>query len=216
MKAAPKPAPRAPRLPGRSRFAAILLMLISAGVGIYAADEVLLLSHPEAVAKADTVAVGGLDPASVHKFNQVLFGSLHAMADSRAFVLSALAIASALAFVAAGRLLRPAGVSRESVRRLLAGSALTAAVLRTIDGAQMAVAYHRAVGAVADGFLKVATQPGMTPPVGMKEWLAPASAAGVLIWTQILVGVFLFTAQHFRSKPVREFIAASDALTSQR
>jgi hypothetical protein len=52
--------------------------------------------------------------------------------------------------------------------------------------------------------------------VGLKEWLAPASAAGVLVWTQILVGVFLFTAQHFRSAPVREFIARSDARNAER
>lgn len=207
---------RAPPLPGRTRFAAILLMVVSAGVGIFAADQALLLTHPEALAKAQAVPLGGLDAQSSLQFNQALFGALRAMADSRAFVLCALAIASALTFVAAGRLLRPAGVSRESVRRLLAGSAIAAAVLRTVDGAQMAVAYHRAVGVVADSLVKLATQPGLPPPTELKDWLAPVSAAGVLVWTQVLVGVFLFTAQHFRSKPVREFIAASDAESTPR
>lgn len=200
-----------PPLPRRTKFAAILLMILSAGVGIYAADEVLLLTHPAALADAPVTSYGGLDPESVRKFNQVLFGTLASMRDSRAFVLGALAIASALAFVAAGRLLRPAGVSRESVRKLLAGSALSAAVLRTIDGAQVAVAYRRAFGAVADAFVRIAAPPGTPPPAELKDLIAPLSAAGVMAWTLVVVGIFLFTAQHFRSKRVREFIAASDS-----
>ena len=41
-----------PPLPRRTKFAAILLMVISAGVGIYSANEVLVLSQPAAVADA--------------------------------------------------------------------------------------------------------------------------------------------------------------------
>lgn len=206
----------APPLPRRTRFAAILLMVVAAGVGIFSANEVLLLGHTAELAKTNVSPMAGLDAAGIHAFYQALYGSIRAMSGSRAFVLGALAIASALTFVSAGRLLRPAGVSRESVRRLLAVSALTAAVLRTIDGAQMAVAYHRAVGAVADKFVQLAAQPGVPPPEGLKDWLAPACAAGVLVWTQLLVGVFLFTAQHFRSAPVREFVAESDAHSAER
>jgi hypothetical protein len=45
-----------------------------------------------------------------------------------------LAISMFFTFVSRGRVLRPAGLPREGIRRLLCGAALVSAVLRTVDG----------------------------------------------------------------------------------
>src|SRR4030095_1534233 len=54
---------------------------------------------------------------------------------ARAALLVVLAISMFFTFVSAGRVLRPAGLPREGIRRLLCGAALVSATLRTVDGA---------------------------------------------------------------------------------
>jgi hypothetical protein len=198
-------------LPRRTKIVAIVLMILGGLVGIASANQVMILADPSVLADAPVRAYGGLDEHAVQKFNQVFVGTLTAMRDSRMFVLGMLAVASALAFVSAARLLRPAGISRESLRRMLAGSALATAILRTVDGAQNAVIYRNAFGSVADAFVKAAVPAGTPAPQDMASLIGPMAAGGVMVWTLVLVGVFLFTAQHFRSQKVKEFVARSDA-----
>ena len=73
---------------------------------------------------------------------------------ARAALLVVVAISMFFTFVSAGRVLRPAGLPREGIRRLLCGAALVSAVLRTVDGA--------ADAAFALRFARFATQ--VLPP----------------------------------------------------
>ena len=57
------------------------------------------------------------------------------MREPRIALLGSLAVVCAFVFVAARRMLRPGGMPREGMRRLLSGAAISAAILRTIDGA---------------------------------------------------------------------------------
>jgi hypothetical protein len=67
------------------------------------------------------------------------FSAESSMSEPRSFLLGSLAVVCALAFVAAARILRPGGMPREGMRRLLSWASLLAAILRTIDGAQFQV-----------------------------------------------------------------------------
>lgn len=131
--------------------------------------------------------------------------SLESMRGSRAVILFALTIACSLAFVAALRMLRPAGAGRESARRLLSGTAIACAVLRTMDGAQMTASAGRA-GAAWDKVMNGADIPGGYPE-GMEQSLL---SAGTLGFTVLITAAFVLVASYFRSDALRAWVAAAD------
>jgi hypothetical protein len=112
-----------------------------------------------------------------------------------------LSLACALTFVGARSMLRPLGVPREGVRRLLAGAALAAGVLRTVDGAQLAVISHRQGAAMAKLFAALHLFP-----------LGAEFTVGIAIFqTFVIAGGFLLASQYFRSDGVKRTIAFRDS-----
>ena len=130
---------------------------------------------------------------------------LESMRASRGLILLALTIACSLTFVAALRLLRPAGSARESARQLLAGTAIACAVLRTIDGAQMAAVAGRA-GAAWDKVMNGSDIPGGYPE-GMEQAVLSAATIG---FTVLITGAFVGIATYFRSDSLRTLVEAAD------
>lgn len=131
--------------------------------------------------------------------------SLESMRGSRGFILFALTVTCSLTFVAALRMLRPAGSARESARRLLAGTAIACAVLRTMDGAQMTAIASRA-GAAWDKVMNGSDIPGGYPE-GMEQSLLSATTIG---FTVVITGAFVGIATYFRSDSLRAVVAAAD------
>ncbi len=123
---------------------------------------------------------------------------------ARAALLIVLAISMFFTFVSAGRVLRPAGLSREGIRRLLCGSALVSAVLRTVTGG--------ADAAFALRFARVATQllpPGEQFPAA--SGVTPMLAMGISVAQTVLVaGSLAIIAQYFRSARVKAWAALHD------
>jgi hypothetical protein len=120
-------------------------------------------------------------------------------------ILFALTVACSLTFVAALRMLRPAGSARESARRLLAGTAVACAVLRTMDGAQMAAVATRA-GAAWDKVMNGSDIPGGYPE-GMEQSVLGATTIG---FTVLIAGGFVAIATYFRSDSMRAWVAEAD------
>ena len=107
-------------------------------------------------------------------------------------------------FVSAGRVLRPAGLPREGIRRLLCGAALASAVLRTVTGG--------ADAAFALRFARVATQ---LLPAGERfpapSGVTPMLTVGISIAQTVLVaGALAIIAQYFRSARVKAWAALQD------
>jgi hypothetical protein len=102
------------------------------------------------------------------------------------------------------------GLPLERIRRLLGGSAIIAALLRTIDGAQSAV-IGRSVGAAAIDIL--GTLPEFQNPetlAQLEAGLPGLSAAFAMGLTALIAGTFAWLGQYFRSERVREAIIAHD------
>ncbi len=124
--------------------------------------------------------------------------------QARAALLIVLAISLFFTFVSAGRVLRPAGLPREGIRRLLCGAAVVSAVLRTVDGA--------ADAAFALRFTRLATQ--LVPP-GERlsaDWiLGPTFTVGAsVVRTLLVAGALAIIAQYFRSARVKAWAAPQD------
>jgi len=123
---------------------------------------------------------------------------------ARAALLLVLAVSLFFTFVSAGRVLRPAGLPREGIRRLLCGAAVVSAVLRTVDGA--------ADAAFALRFARIASQllPSGERPAA--DWvLAPTFTVGMSVFRTVLVAATLaIIAQYFRSARVKAWAALQD------
>ena len=123
---------------------------------------------------------------------------------ARAALLVVLAISMFFTFVSAGRVLRPAGLPREGIRRLLCGAALASAVLRTVTGG--------ADAAFALRFARLATQ---LLPAGERfpasSGVTPMLTVGISITQTVLVaGTLAIIAQYFRSARVKAWAALQD------
>jgi hypothetical protein len=136
------------------------------------------------------------------------FNAESSMRETRSFLLGALAVACAFAFVAAARILRPGGLPREGMRRLLSWASLLAAVLRTIDGAQFQVVLDHMGAALVKGPF-----PSQWPAeqIEVIKQYGPA----VLTWfyqgvTAVVAGAFVLLGQYFRSERVRQVVLAED------
>ena len=123
---------------------------------------------------------------------------------ARAALLVVLAVSMFFTFVSAGRVLRPAGLPREGIRRLLCGAALASAVLRTVTGG--------ADAAFALRFARLATQ---VLPAGERfpapSGVTPMLTVGISIAQTVLVaGSLAIIAQYFRSARVKAWAALQD------
>lgn len=123
---------------------------------------------------------------------------------ARAALLVVLAVSMFFTFVSAGRVLRPAGLPREGIRRLLCGAALASAVLRTVTGgadAAFALRFARLATQVLPASERFPAPSGVTPML----------TVGISIAQTVLVaGALAIIAQYFRSARVKAWAALQD------
>ncbi len=208
-----RPASPPQALPRGLRLAALVCLILSGLSGFSSLKETLELSQlSELRDEASNLARFSKDKDLIvlARLSEAQLAAREPLRESRSLVLGALSLACAFMFVCSGRLLRPAGLPLERIRRLLGGSAIIAALLRTIDGAQSAV-IGRSVGAAAVDIL--GTLPEFQKPEALaqlKAGLPGLSAAFAMVLTAIIAGTFALLGQYFRSERVRETIIAHD------
>ncbi len=180
----------------------ILSALVAAGAG---SGAMVLARLSELRDQPPPFTLG--DPQLVARATEAEVRALESMKTPRAVILWALALSTAIAFIACGRLLRPAGVSRESMRRLASYTFLAAAVLRTLEGAQNMVVAKRVGAAMAEDpqFKSV----GLPPEVLV--FFTSAIAIGLTVF---FAGSFAVLAQYFRSERVKAQTTSLDRLDS--
>ena len=197
--------------PRRLRHAALAVFVLTFVIGLLSVAEAFGLStldqHRNRVeAEAQRFDFLG-DPGLLSAANGAQIATLEGMKVARGVVLGALAAACGMAFVSALRLLRPDGLPREGVRRLLVSSLIATAVVRTIDGAQWAVVAQRSMRAAVAHLKTVEPRVGMAIPEPILE---PLTLAGVLAHTALVAGLLLLLAQYFRSERVKQLVALQD------
>ncbi|MBJ6761960.1 hypothetical protein JGU66_14390 [Myxococcaceae bacterium JPH2] len=201
-------------LPRRVRIAATVCLVLSILSGMLAGMEAYGLSdfskYREASLEPRRATLLGGDPVIAERLVEAQFSVLEPMREPRLVVLSVLGMSCMVAFVASGRMLRPAGLPREGMRRMLGGAALTAAVLRTIDGAQWTVVARRMGAVMAESLGKM---PEFQDPLAadqMKQMMPTLMAFGSILQTALVAGTFALIGQYFRSQSVRDVITAQD------
>src|SRR5689334_3976121 len=103
--------------------------MLSGLTGLAAASEAFGLERLSELRESPAPALGLGDPKIAAQVMEAQLSALESMREARSLVLGALSVACALAFVSAGRLLRPAGIPLEAARQVLGWSAVAAAVL---------------------------------------------------------------------------------------
>ena len=180
----------------------MVAMVAGALMGILSAHSMAQVLEPidyDALSKEQPVVAG---PTALAKLPPVFLKSysrnLETMKGSRVAILMLLSVSASLLFVSSLRMLRPLGVPREGVRRLLGGAALACAILATLDGAQSTAAANRASVAVD----RVAIEEAIADwPHGM------FGAFAVLLWagfTLLIAGSFTGLWMYFKSERVQE------------
>jgi hypothetical protein len=198
--------------PRAFRFVAICTLLLSLGVGVFASSEAMNLSlRADALTAAASEAppLPGVDPVVHQKLISAYASRLRDVRESRSLLLGLLSIAAMVLFVGAARVLRPNGLPRANVGRLMKGAALAAAVLRTIEGAQYAAITRRVAELAAESLVP----PGQPADVAQSvqqvvPWLSVAAAG---TFTLFVAGAFIGVASYFGSERTRAWLAAEDA-----
>lgn len=208
------PARQPPRLPRGVSFAAVVCLILSGMTGMYAAMEASSLMNLSESKENTLRGMSGLgDPDVIERMERVVHAqtsALEPMREPRSLILGALAITCALAFVAAGRMLRPAGLPREGMRRLLGGAAIIAALLRIIDGAQWLVVVKRANAATVEAMILPLKD--LQSPVAdlMRQLIPHIPPTLALAHTFFIAGAFVVIGRYFHSDRVREAVTAQD------
>lgn len=203
------PAPQHSKLPRGIHIAAVLSLLLAGVIGM---STVMELSRLAQLSEYKEAILTGPGAQAENALNvQLLLAQFNAegsMREARSFLLGSLAVACAFAFVAAARILRPGGLPREGMRRLLSWASLLAAVLRTIDGAQFQVVLDHMGAALVKGPF-----PSQWPAEQLEviKQYGPA----VMTWfyqgvTAVVAGSFVLLGQYFRSERVRQVVLAQD------
>jgi hypothetical protein len=203
-------------LPLGLRNATVVCMVLSGLVGLFSASEAASLTNLSAIRESPARGASLFgDPKVMEKASEAqakaYVQAIEPMQVPRGLTLGALAIVSGLAFVAAGRLLRPLGMPREGMRWLLGGALIAAAMLRAIDGAQMTVVAKR-IGAAA-GKVMLESEPYSSDPAAfasMPGLVATAIAGFAAVQTAVVAGGLLGLALYYRSEKVRQIIAFRD------
>lgn len=205
-------------LPKRMRRVVVLTMVVSTMVGFGAWGDLARLFDTAPIETNDAMwelPVFKELPIEPHVMREATEAAMRAqvqsyesMRPSRTVILLVLSMLSSMVFVSALRFLRPAGVPRESTRRLLGGGAIACALLRTLDGAQMAAVFRRS-GAAADRiYASVSSQ----IPGGYPDGLYSAGGVALVAFSTLLfVGAYLVLGSYFRSERTREAVATLDS-----
>ncbi len=203
------PPPQPQRLPRGIHLAAVLSLLLSGLIGMSTVMELSRLAQLSEYKEAILSAPGAQGDNALN-VNLLLaqFSAESSMREPRSFLLGSLAVVCAFVFVAAARILRPGGLPREGMRRLLSWASILAAVLRTIDGAQFQVVIDQMGAALVKGPF---------PPQWPAEQIEVIKLYGptVLTWlyqgmTAFVAGSFVLLGQYFRSERVRQVVLAQD------
>jgi hypothetical protein len=183
-------------MPRGIRFAATACIILSAVVGFLAASETWGLFRLDELGEEawplpseNPSAQKALDEGWA-EYRQHTIAAINGMREARALTLVGLSLACALTF----------GLPRERVRRLLVGAAVAAGVLRTVDGAQLAVISQRQGAAMQ----KVLAALHLFP------WGAGLTMGFAIFQTFVIAGGFLLASQYFRSERVKRIIAFRD------
>ena len=207
------------KLPAAIRNVSILCMGFSAAVGFFSISELLSLVN---VGEAPRSAVRLPGPFGTEPFQRALeaqLSALESMRVARALILASLGVASALNLVAASRLIAPRGwrrvnqtapaLPRAAMRRLVVSSSIAVAVLRTLDGAQIAVVARRVGEAMGRS---AAALPGFASanPSAVEAKLRSWAIAVAVMQTAAVVASYAFFSQYFRRSKVRNALAALD------
>jgi hypothetical protein len=201
---------RAGALPGRLRLASLLALALAGLSGLLSAWEGFSLARFAELRQARPAFRLAPDPALAEQLRASQLLALEQLREPRMVVLFALALACSLTFVASSRLLRPAGLPREGVRRILVWALVSAAALRTIDGAQASVVAQRAAGVLRRGLTLPAGIEGAAAE-RLRGLLAPAALVGTILQTVVVAGTLIVLSQYFRSPRVREWVEQADA-----
>jgi hypothetical protein len=205
-------ASRSSGLPRGIRFAALVSLVLAALTGWSALSEATQLEHfyesRERQLEVDYPTWMG-EQALMETVVRTHFSALEPMREPRLVLMGVLSIACAFVFVAAARMLRPDGLPREGMRKMLGRAALVVAVLRTIDGAQLAVVARRMGVAMAEVLRHL---PAYQDDVGTQVASSVPSVAvfASVLGTAIIAGTFALLGQYFRSDSVRDAVLARD------
>ncbi len=197
-------------VPGRLRLAALASVVWSGLCGLLSAWDGFSLVRLDELKQAQPLFQPSADPACAPQLWTSRLLALEHMREPRMVVLFALALACSLTFVASTRLLRPAGLPREGVRRILVWGLVAAAALRTINGAQDTVLDQGTAEVMRQGLV---LPEGLSPSSAeeVRRLLGPAVFAFTILRTVLVVGPFLLLSQYFRSAGVKEWVAREDA-----
>jgi len=187
----------------QARAVAILCMLVSGASGASSVSEAFALSDRWSRA-TESLPKDGPAAEAFARLSEANLRAMQPDRQARAALLVVLAISLWFTFVSAGRVLRPAGLPREGIRRLLCGAALVSAVLRTVDGAADA-AFALRLARIARELIPASAS--FPPP-----WLLrPPFTVGMSVLRTVLVaGALAIVAQYFRSARVKAWAALRD------
>jgi hypothetical protein len=203
--------PGSGEIPSRLRLVTLLSVLLCGLCGMFSAWEGFVLVRFSELKAAPPPALAPDPVLEQFKASQML--ALEQMREPRMVLLFALALVCSLSFVASTRLLRPAGLPREGVRRILVVALVVAAVLRTVDGAQATVVARSAAGTLRRGLTVPDTVDG-TVAEQVRGVVAAATLAAPIVQMGVVVAALLLLSQYFRSARVKEWVAHADAQLS--
>jgi len=192
----------------------VLCLILSGMTGMYSAMEASSLVNLSESKENTLRGMSGLgDPALIERMETVVHAqtaALEPMREPRSLILGSLAVTCAFAFVAAARMLRPAGLPREGMRRLLGGAAIIAAFLRIIDGAQWLVVVKRANAATVDAMI-LPIKDMQDPAADFVRQIVPhIPPLLALAHTFFIAGAFVVIGRYFHSDRLREAVTAQD------
>ena len=201
-------------LPGGIRFAAMVGMVFYAFTGWSALREAFTLarffeSRSQTLEQAES-ALKGETLELYRRLMETYFAALEPMHEPRVVLMAMLTVTCSFVFVASGRLLRPYGLRRDGMRRVLGRAAILTAVLRTIDGAQLAAVARRLGSTMATSLDLVPDLPPDTSTAEVGQVLPSVFVGGSVIFTLLVAGTFAILGQYFRSESVREAVAVQD------
>ena len=197
------------KLPLAIRNMALACMALSALVGFFSLTELLALIQPNDPTRLPLQLPGTFGSEAFKKGVEAQRAAVEAMRVARVLTLSGLGMACALSFVAASRLIWPRGLRRESMRRLVVGSSVAVALLRTLDGAQLTVVARRVGGAMGRSANSLPGLSELTPveaEAAVRSWVV----AVAILQTAVLVGAFAFVSHYFRTQRAKQLLEALD------
>jgi hypothetical protein len=197
------------KLPTAIRNASLACMILSGIVGFISLSELLGLLQFSELKGAPVQVPGGFGGEALKRGLEAQLLALESMKVPRAMTLCGLGLACALNFVSASRLIWPRGLRRESMRGVVVSSAIAAALLRTLDGAQLAVV-ARKFGAAMGRSAELLPWLSDSTPAEQEAAVRSLVMALAVLQTVAVAGTFAVLSHYFRGEKVRAALMAYD------